>query len=298
MAITAAQVKELRERTGLGMMDCKKALQEADGNMDEAIKVLRERGAIKAAKREGRKAAEGLVAVASSPDSKESVAVQLNSETDFVARNPEFAETAASIAAAALSAGASAIDKIAEAALGEGKTVAAAVEELRGKIGEKIELGSCAAVSGDVTAAYKHFNGKIAVLVAASAPGLSEDKKGEVIDGLRNIAMHVAANNPPFLNADSVDAKTLEDEKAIYATQAKNEGKPENIIPRIVEGKVKAFYKQNCLVEQPFAMDQDKTIGQVAQETGKGAGVELTLTDFKRIEVGADAKKASEDEAE
>lgn len=279
MSITAAMVKELRDRTALGMMECKKALTETNGDMDEAIRVLRERGALKAAKREGRTAAEGLAAVAINADATEGVVVELNSETDFVARNEEFAALVESIAKAALEGGAKDLEDLKSKALPSGKAVGEAVEDIQAKIGEKIELSSYERLSAPVVVGYVHPPGRIGVLVGA------EGVDASAAEALRGIAMHVAAFSPRFLDRTSVDAKTLEAEQAIYATQAKNEGKPDNIIPRIVEGKVKSFYKDNCLVEQPFAMDTDKTVGQVVEGLAKGA----KLTGYRNVAVGAKA---------
>lgn len=285
--ITAAMVKELRERTSLGMMDCKKALTEANGDMDEAIKLLRERGAIKSAKREGRSATEGLVAVGLAGDGRRGFAVYVSCETDFSARSENFGKTLEAVLATALSSGAADSEALLAAKAADGREVRAVVEDVRNQIGEKIELSAYATLAGDVVVDYKHFNGKIAVLVAAEAPGLAADRKARVVEGLRGVAMHIAANAPRFLDSSAVDASTLEAEKEIYAVQAKNEGKPDNIIPRIVEGKVKAFFKQSCLVEQPFAMDTDKTVAQVVQELAKEVGSAVKLTGFRRIEVGS-----------
>jgi elongation factor Ts len=285
--ITAAMVKELRDRTNIGMMDCKNALTEAKGNMDEAIKLLRERGAIKSAKREGRAATEGLVGVGITADGKAGAAVYVTSETDFAARNEGFEATVAEALKAALANTPANIDALKATKTSSGKTVDEVVEDLRHKIGEKIELGAYGVQKGDVVVDYKHFNGKIAVLVAATAPGLAADKKDKVVETLKGVAMHIAANGPRFLDSTGVDEKTLAEEKEIAATQAKNEGKPEAIIPKIVEGKVRAFFKQACLVDQPFAMDQDKTVAQVVKDLGKAVGSDVALVGFTRLEVGS-----------
>lgn len=286
MAITAQMVKELRERTGLGMMECKKALESTDGDADAAIKVLRERGQMKAEKRADRTAAEGLVALAFTDDMTAGTMAQLNCETDFVSRNDEFAASVKSIAEAGLAAKAKDLDALNAAAL-NGTTVAALVEDIRTRIGEKIELSTFDYFAGDVVTGYVHFSGKIGVLIAATAPGIAADKKEAVAEGLRGIAMHIAATAPRFLDESQVDQGVLEAEKEIYAQQAKNEGKPDQIIPKIVEGKIKAFYKDNCLVHQPFAQNTDQTIAQVVTELGKAAGAEVKLTGFSRVQVGA-----------
>ncbi len=292
--IAASQVKELRDKTGIGMSECKKALEESGGDLDAAIKVLRERGAVKAAKREGRTAAEGLVAAAVSADSRRGAVALLGSETDFVARNDEFSQLVQDIANAGLNGGANTLADAAEKTLPDGRTAKTAVDEIRTKIGEKIELSAYAALEGDVVAAYLHPPGKIGVLVSAKAEALDAAKTGEVAEGLRDVAMHIAAFSPPFLDEDAVDASVIEGEREIYAAQAKNEGKPENIIPRIVDGKVKAFYKDNCLVHQAFAKDSSVTVMQFVDGLGKGVGAKLTLTGFRRVNVGQSAEQSEQ----
>ncbi|MBI5155276.1 elongation factor Ts [Candidatus Poribacteria bacterium] len=287
MAVSATLVKELREKTSVGMMECKKALEEANGDMDAAIRVLRERGIAKAAKREGRTAAEGLVGVAVGKDMKRGAVTELNSETDFVARNDEFAALAGAIAQAALDADADSVEAVNAASIGDGRTVATAVEDIRTKIGEKIEVSTSRCLSGDVVTGYVHLGGKIGVLVSANAPGLADGNRAALAEGLREIAMHVAAYAPRFLDDSQVDAATLAAEREIYAVLARNEGKPEAIIPKIVDGKVKAFYKDNCLIHQAFAKDPAKTVSQVLQELSKAAGSTVTLRDYIRVQVGA-----------
>ena len=287
MAITAAQVKELRDATNIGMMECKKALEEANGDMDEAIKVLRERGQVKAAKRADREAAEGLVEYALNGDGTKGALAQLKCETDFVARNEEFQELVKSLAKAALESGAKDADALKATKLDPGKDAGTAIEDIRTKIGEKIELGNVAMLDGDVVVGYVHPPGKIGVLIAAEAAGIAADKKDPVVDELRGIAMHIAATQPRFLDSSEVNSEVLDAEKEIFAQQAKNEGKPENIIPKIVEGKIKSFYKDNCLVDQAYVKEPKKSITDVLKELGKDAGTDIKIKGFVRAAVGS-----------
>jgi len=284
MAITAAQVKELRDRTNIGMMECKKALEETGGDLDEAIKILRERGQVKAAKRADREASEGLIAVSITDDNSAGGLAQLSCETDFVARNEEFQQLSKDLAATALAEKASSTDDLASKTLPNGSGAGQSVEDIRTKIGEKIEIGAAAYLDGDVVVGYVHPPGKIGVLLAASAAGL--DSKQAVIDELRGIAMHIAATSPRFLDSSEVNEEILDQEREIFAQIAKNEGKPENIIPKIVDGKIKSFYKDNCLVDQGYVRDPKKSIADVLKELSKSVGAEVKLTGFVRSAIG------------
>lgn len=286
MGISPAQVKELRERTGIGMMECKVALEETNGDMDAAIKVLRERGQVKQAKRADRVAAEGRVATAVSADGRTGVILQLNSETDFVSRNEEFISVAGDIAAKGLAAGAKSAEAVGSVGLSNGHTVAQTIDDLRAKIGEKIELPQYDVLEGDAVAGYVHFSGKSGALIAAKAPGLDAGKLPAVQEILRDICMHIVANRPLFLDSSQVDEKTANEERAIYTTQARAEGKPENIIPKIIEGKMRAFYKQSCLVDQQFAKNPEITVSQVVKDLSKQVGTQVALTAFVRSEIG------------
>jgi elongation factor Ts len=285
--ITASLVKELRDRTQLGMADCKKALVEAEGDMDAAVRILRERGAIKAAKRADRNATEGLVSTAISADHKSAAMAQLNCETDFVSRNDDFQLLVKQIAEAGLKSKSESMDAILAAALPSGKTVKEEVEDIAYRIGEKIELGSYSYVQGEVVAGYIHPPGKIGVLVKADGQ-INAANAAQASDELRRgVAMHVAAFAPRFLDATQVDADTLTQEREIYATQLRNEGKAENMIENIVNGKVKSFYKDNCLVDQASAQDPKKTVAQVVTEIAKTAGGDLKLSGFVRTNIGS-----------
>lgn len=285
-AVTPAMVKELRDKTSVSMSECKKALEEAGGDLEAAVRILRERGIAKAAKRGDRVASEGVIAVAIDASAKNAVMAQLNSETDFAARNDEFTSLVHAVAAAGLAAGATSLDVVMGAKLADGRTVQTGVDDIRTKIGEKIDLTTFNHAAGDVVAGYVHPPGKIGVLVAASAPGIAADKVEAVAAVLKDVAMHVAAFAPRFLDSTSVDPATLEQEREIAAVQARNEGKPEAKIPMIVEGKVKSFLKDNCLVDQPFARDPSKSVTQVVNEAGKAAGVAVKLTGFTRVQIG------------
>ncbi|BDV00316.1 elongation factor Ts [Thermodesulfomicrobium sp. WS] len=267
MTISASTVKELRERTGAGMMDCKKALTECGGDMDKAIAWLREKGLSKAAKKAGRATAEGLVTIAMAADGKAAAMVELNCETDFVAKNEEFIAKATAIAEAVLASGATTPEAL--------PAEITDLSGLIGKIGENMQLGRMAYVTvpGEgVIGSYIHSNHKLGVLVVLTGPATAEVAK--------DVAMQVAAANPLCVTPDQVPAEALEQERAIYLNQAKQEGKPEAIAEKIVEGRMRKYYQEVCLVEQPFIKDDKKTVKDIL---GKGVQVDR----FVRIAVGA-----------
>ena len=280
MAITAAMVKELRDSTGAGMMDAKKALTETDGDMDAAVDWLRTKGLAKAAKKSGRTAAEGLVGLA--VEGGVGVAVEVNSETDFVAKNADFQQMVAAIAKAALSC--DTVEELLAADLG-GKTVADTVTEKIATIGENMSVRRMAKVEADAVAAYVHNSvaenlGKIGVLVGISG---SDSGIG------RNIAMHVAATSPASLNEGDLDPALVEREKSVLTEQARESGKPEAVIEKMITGRMKKFYEEVTLVNQKFVMNPDVTVADAAKE----AGVEIT--GFVRMAVGEGIEKAEED---
>lgn len=283
MAITAAQVKELREMTGAGMMDAKKALTETDGDMEAAIDWLRTKGLAKAAKKSGRTAAEGLVAIAVSGDT--GVAVEVNSETDFVAKNAEFQAMVGAIAGAAL--GASDVEDLAATAV-NGKTVADTLTDAIAKIGENMSLRRMRKVQGDVIGSYIH---------TAAAPGMGKigclvALKGGTEELAKQIAMHVAAADPrpQSLTEADLDPAVVEKEKQILTDQARESGKPENIIENMIKGRMKKFYAEVTLVNQTFVMSADgDTVGKVAADAG------AEILDFIRFEVGEGIEKKEED---
>lgn len=292
--ITASLVKELREKTGAGMMECKKALSETNGDIEAAIDFLRKKGMSVAEKKAGRIASQGLVAVL--VDGKEGTVVELNSETDFVAKNTDFQGFLGEVVKVSLAQKGN-MEAIKAADL-NGKTVADTLTGLISTIGENMNLRRSAYVSVEngVVVPYIHTAtvpgmGKIGVLVAlestADATALQEAGK--------KIAMHIAAANPRFLDVASVDADTIAHEKSIYEEQAKNSGKPEAIIAKMVEGRMRKFYEEVVLLEQAFIMDPDKKIKDVLAETAKAVGADVKLVAFERFGLGEGIEKKEED---
>ncbi|MEM0944987.1 MAG: translation elongation factor Ts [Pseudomonadota bacterium] len=286
MAITASMVKELREMTGVGMMDAKKALTECDGDMEKAVDLLRTKGLAKAAKKSGRTAAEGLVAVAAAPGL--GVAVEVNSETDFVARNAEFQEMVSGIATSALQAGD--FDALKGADMG-GKTVEEVITAKVATIGENMSLRRMARVEGDVVATYVHNAvapemGKIGVLVGISGG----DAAAAAAIG-KQVAMHVAATNPASLDVADLDPALVDREKQVLTDQAKESGKPDNVIEKMIIGRMNKFYQEVCLLKQAFVINPDLTVEKAVAEAVPGAKV----TGFARLAVGDGIEKEEED---
>lgn len=291
--ITAAMVKDLREKTGAGMMDCKSALTEVDGDIEAAVDWLRKKGLSKAAKKSGRVAAEGVVAV--SVSGKRGVAVEVNSETDFVARNADFQSLARNIAGVTLASGQSDVDAILASAYPAGGTVSEAIANSIATIGENMTLRRAAMieVADGVVGSYVHNaisegQGKIGVLVAL-------ESKGDVaaLGALaRQIALHVAATGPLALDASGMDPAVVEREKNVL--RDKNAGKPANVLEKIVESGIKSYFKEVCLIDQPsiHAEHSNKTIGQVVLEAGKSVGGDVTLKAFVRYGLGEGIEKA------
>ncbi|WP_305971412.1 MULTISPECIES: translation elongation factor Ts [unclassified Mameliella] len=280
MAITAKQVKELREMTGAGMMDAKKALTETDGDFDAAIDWLRTKGLAKAAKKSGRTAAEGLVAV--KVDGGKGVAVEVNSETDFVAKNAEFQQMVAGIAETALNV--ADVEALKDADMG-GKAVNERITDAVAKIGENMSLRRMASVEGDVVAAYVHNAaadgmGQIGVLVAM---------KGGSEEFGKQVGMHIAAMNPAALNEASLDPAVVEKEKQVQIDIAKESGKPDAVIEKMIVGRMKKFMAEVTLLGQAFALDTDKTVEQAAKDAG------AEIVGFVRLQVGEGIEKKEED---
>ncbi|PKM91426.1 elongation factor Ts [Candidatus Falkowbacteria bacterium HGW-Falkowbacteria-1] len=248
------QIKELRERTGAGMVDCKKALDESGGNIEKAIEILRKKGIAKAAKRSEREAGEGIIIVSTNDDKTEAYALELNSETDFVARNEKFQELAGKILEIIKNKKPESGGDLLKAEL-DGSTVEESISNLSGVIGEKLALGRFFFVSGQTVAAYSHLGGKIGVLVA-----LDQADKNELAT---DIAMHIAAANPRYLNSEEVPSEELDKEKEIYKEQLLKEGKPENIIENIMQGKVKKYYSDVCLLDQEYIKDDKKSVKDI-----------------------------------
>jgi elongation factor Ts len=284
--ISAAAVKDLRDRTGAGMMDCKKALADAGGDLDKAATLLRERGLAKAAKREGRATAEGTVAIALAGPA--GALVELGCETDFVARTDEFQRIAQAVAAvAAADPKAGDVDGLGAAAM-EGETVAARITAAASKLGENVVLKRVARLEapGGLVGGYVHAGGKLGVLV-----GLRTAARGEAAEALaKDVAMHVAAADPSPVAVDrsGVPAELVERERELFVKQAGQSGKPEKVIGKIVEGRINKFYGEVALLEQPFVKDPDKTIQELLAQAGKSFGGEVAVTGFARFRLGAD----------
>jgi elongation factor Ts len=294
--ITAGLVKELREKSGAGMMDCKKALVECNGNFEESVDWLRKKGLSAAAKKSGREAAEGLVGVLVS--GIKAVAIELNAETDFVARNDKFQALVANVIKVALN-GSSNVEELRLANYpGTTQTIAEAITDLIAIIGENMNLRrvSHISVNDGVIASYVHNSiseglGKIGVLVALESTG----DKAKLLDLGKKIAMHIAAARPESLDISSVSPEGLEREKQIFAEQARNSGKPESIIEKMVEGRVKKYYQETVLLEQIFVMDNKTPISQVVVDAAKDVGAPVTLKGFIRYELGEGIERSQSD---
>lgn len=281
--ITAKSVKELRDKTGAGMMDCKKALTETNGDVEKAIEVLREKGLAAAAKKAGRTAAEGIVKTFVSEDGKNASIVEVNCETDFVAANEEFVSFAEKVAELAANTSVNTVEELLNEKLGDA-TVQETLTALVAKLGENMTVRRFEKLSVENGAieSYIHGGGRIGVLVEVSTEGDSKVAK----EVAKEVCMQVAAANPLFLNRDSVDQEALEKEKEIYRAQALNEGKPEKIVEKMVMGRIQKYFKEVCLVDQIWVKDGDKTITKLLEEKSKEAGAPISVTKFVRYERG------------
>jgi elongation factor Ts len=294
--ISATMVKDLREKTGAGMMDCKAALAETKGDVEAAVDWLRTKGLAKAAKKAGRIAAEGLIGLAA--DGSQAVLVEVNSETDFVARNQKFQDMVSGIAAAALKAKGD-VDKLAAAKYGSSKqTVADTIKEMVGSIGENMTLRRAAylAAKDGTVASYMHNAiapglGKIGVIVALESKGNPEDVKAFG----RQVAMHIAFANPQSLDVDSLDKTVIERERAVLTEQAKESGKPPQVIEKMVEGRLRKFYEEVVLLAQPFVHDSEQTVAKAMEAAGKKAGAPIKITGFHRFALGEGIDRAETD---
>lgn len=284
MAITASMVKELREMTGAGMMECKKALTEADGDMDKAVDVLRTRGLAAVAKKAGRATNEGTVIALVSDDAKVGALVELNCETDFVGMNEKFKAYAEKIARAALAAKPADLDGL-KAAEFEGETVEAIVTDCIHVMGENTQLARFAVVEAGAVASYIHGGGKIGVLVTFDVDGIDATSEDFVHYG-RDVAMQVAAVNPIAATREDVPADVVEHEMGIYKAQAAESGKPENIQEKIATGRLEKFFKEQCLAEQEFVKNPDQTVNEYTAEVAKKLGGSIKITGFKRFQLG------------
>jgi len=294
--ITATMVKELRDKTGAGMMDCKAALNETDGDMEAAVDWLRAKGLAKAAKKAGRVAAEGLIGLAT--NDKEAALVEVNSETDFVARNPTFQEMVGEISRAALNAKGD-LEKLGAASYGKSKTsVADTLKEMIGSIGENMTLRRTAHLAADkgVVATYMHNQaspglGKIGVIVTLESTG---DAEALQTFG-KQVAMHIAAANPQAVDTGSLDQALVERERAVLTEQAKESGKPAQVIDKMVEGRLRKFYEEVVLLQQPFVHDPDNTVAKALEAAAKEAGAPIKITGFYRFALGEGIDRGESD---
>lgn len=290
--ITSAAVKELREMTGCGMMDCKKALTEANGDMDKAIEWLREKGLAAAAKKAGRIAAEGLVYAGTNADNTVGVVVEVNSETDFVAKNADFQTFVQNVAQTVLTENPADVEDLLTKKYPDSDlTVADMLREKILTIGENMNIRRFVRYEGNVMT-YVHGGGRIGVMVNFDVTGTKIDAFSEMA---KDIAMQIAAIMPQYLNRDSVPAEVVEKEKEILSMQAKNEGKPEKIIEKMVMGRINKFYQENCLVDQAFVKDGDITVKQLIENKAKELGAEISISEFVRFEKGEGLQKKEED---
>ena len=300
--ITSQMVKELREMTQAGMMDCKKALVEADGDMDKAVEWLREKGLAAAAKKAGRIAAEGVVASYVSDDAKVGVVVEVNCETDFVAKTDNFINFSKNVAKHVALANPADVDELMNQKFvdDESKTITDLVSDATVSIGEKISIRRFARFETESGAVetYIHMGGKIGVLLQVANDNAATLNADEFKTFYHDVALQIAAARPTYVRPEEVPAETLENERKILRAQAMEEGKPEDIANRMVEGRIKKYYKDVCLLEQPFVKDGDKSIKQVMTETAKAIGANLDLVKFERFERGEGIEKRKDNFAE
>ncbi len=276
MAITAQDVNKLRQMTGAGMMDCKKALTEADGDFDKAVELLRKKGQKVSASRADRETSEGVVFTKTVNNDQKGILIAFTCETDFVAKNEDFINLGQEIIDIAAKENPGTIDDLKSLKSGD-LTIGEKIIENTGKIGEKLEISSYEVLEGDKIIPYIHLNNKLGVLVALKNVG-----SADVIDAGRDVAMQIAAMNPVAVDKDGVDAEIIEKEIEIGKEQARQEGKPEQIIDKIAQGKLQKFFKENTLLNQAFVKDNSKSIQQYLDGVNKG----MTVSEFKRIVIG------------
>ena len=300
MAISASMVKELREMTGAGMMDCKKALTNTDGDMDKAVEWLRENGLAKAEKKAGRIAAEGIVKTTISKDGKNATIVEVNSETDFVAKNEKFQDFVSAVAEQINNSNAADVEALMEENWADdaSKTVKDELASQIATIGENMNIRRFARVASadGIVVDYIHAGGKIGVLIAAE----TDNTGAEVVECLKNVAMQVAAMNPKYLSADDVSEEYKEKEKEVLLAQAKNDpknaGKPDNIIEKMIIGRLNKELKEVCLTEQVYVKAENKeSVAKYVESVAKTVGCNLKLTQFVRFETGEGLEKKEED---
>ncbi|WP_288482724.1 translation elongation factor Ts [uncultured Slackia sp.] len=286
--ITASMVKELREMTGAGMMECKKALAEADGDMDGAVDVLRTRGLAAVAKKAGRATNEGTVMALVSEDGKTGALVELNCETDFVGMNEKFKAYAEKIARAAVANKPADLDALKASEI-DGETVEAVVADCVHVMGENTQLARFATLEADAVCSYIHMGGKIGVLVSFATEGV-DTTTAEFAQCGRDVAMQVAAVDPIATSREDVDPAVVEHEMGIYKAQAAESGKPEAIQEKMATGRLQKFYKEQCLVEQAFVKNPDQTVAEYVDSVAKQLGGSIKVTGFKRFALGEAAE--------
>ena len=297
---TSQDVMKLREQTGVGMMDCKKALVATDGNFEEAVKYLREKGMASAAKKASRVAAEGLVKCVVADDKKSGVAVEINCETDFVARSDQFIELIGHIANHLLQSDAKTVEEVlAEPYCGDtSKTVSVLIAEATASIGEKISLRRFTKYVLDksgIVASYIHMGGKIGVLCSIAC---DKTDRAELKELAANVCMQIAASKPQVISIADVDSAQLDSEREILTAQAKNEGKPEAVIAKMVEGRINKYYKEVCLLEQEYVRDSALSVKKVIADCAKSIGADITVQQFVRYEMGEGIEKRVDNFAE
>ena len=285
MEITAEMVKTLREKTDAGMMDCKKALKETAGDMEAAVAYLRQKGLAVASKRAGRTASEGTVWAHIAPDHRSGVLLEVNCESDFVAKTDSFQELGSRLAEQLAAAALETVEELLTQPCSHlaGLTVSDYVNEVIAKTGEKCQVRRFARFQGDLVAAYIHHGGKIGVMLELSGG----DATPEAVAAAKDLAMQVAAANPVSVSRQEVPAEIVAQEKAIYEAQAAESGKPANIVEKMVVGRLDKYFKEFCLLEQPFVKNPDQTVTQFLKEVGQKLGKELQVKRFTRYQVGA-----------
>jgi len=296
MAVTAQQVKDLREMTGAGMMDCKNVLVETDGDMDKAVELLREKGLAKAAKKAGRIAAQGIVKVNFANDGKTASIIEVNSETDFVAKNEEFLEFVGKLADIVLEKDVADVDAFMTCSYGSEGSVQEVLNSKIAKIGENMNVRRFQRLteSGCVYAGYTHGGGTIGVVVGFK----TEASADEIAVMGKDVAMQIASMNPKFVNESEVDADYIESERKILAQQVLNEGKSPDMVDKIVSGKIKKEIKEVCLTEQKFVKDNEMTVKQYVDSVAKAVGKSIEIVSMVRYEVGEGIEKKEENFAE
>ena len=302
MAFTAADVKTLREMTGVGMMDCKKALTECDGNMDKAVEWLREKGMAASAKKAGRIAAEGVVASYISECGKVGVVVEVNCETDFVAKTDNFINFSKNVAKHIAKANPADVDALMSQKFvdDESKTITDLVSDATVSIGEKISIRRFAryAIENGAVESYIHMGGKIGVLLKVENDNAETLNNETFKTFYHDVALQIAAAKPSYVRKEEVPSENLAKEREILRAQALNEGKPEKIVDKMVDGRIQKYYKEVCLIEQPFVKDGDKSIAQLTAEVAKEIGANINIVSFERFERGEGIEKRQDNFAE